>query len=126
MRAPNSDLKGRVLDDLALGRGGRLLKFGMASSQRLFSGWREEQEAGTLRDLIRSPAWACVGDVPYSFLTRTTPSTAAPRLPAVPCAGREEAPVGFSPSRDARHCDAHVLGVAQAGMAQAIEAMLNK
>ena len=26
MRAPNSDLKGRVLDDLALGGGGRLFK----------------------------------------------------------------------------------------------------
>ena len=28
MRAPNSDLKGHVLDDLALGRGGRLFKMG--------------------------------------------------------------------------------------------------
>ena len=82
-----------------------------------------KSKAGTLRDLIRSPAWACVGDVPYSFLTRTTPSTAAPRLPAVPCAGRG--------ARRLLRCgmhgtDAHVLGVAQAGMAQAIEAMLNK
>ena len=33
MRAPNSDLKGRVLDDLALGRGGRL--FNHAEGRKL-------------------------------------------------------------------------------------------
>ena len=63
------------------------------------------------------------GDVPYSFLTRTTPSTAAPRLPTVPCAGRGARRLL---RRGMHGTDAHVLGVAQAGMAQAIEAMLNK
>ena len=89
--------------------------------QPTYSDAGAKSKTGTLRDMIRSPAWACVGDVPYSFLTRTTPSTAAPRLPAVPCRHVPgEAPVGFSVA-GMRGTDAHVLGVAQA-----IEAVLNK